>query len=97
LGSSDIEVDSPPQYPDILDWLRQVNADLQRNLDRTDYMPHAELLRQNGINSLADMAYVNSDQLQALGLNLGVATCLTTWSMDYRDKLLRKKKWAKYF
>ena len=96
-GSSDIEVDSPPQYPNILEWLQQLNSDITRNPDGIDYVQHVEVFRQNGIDSLADMAYILVEQLQTLGFNLGLATRMQKWAMDYRDKLIRKKKRAKFY
>ena len=98
-GSSDGEMDSPVQFPNILEWLQQLNVDASRNPDGIEYTQYADLLRQNGITNLGDMTYLNSDQLQALGLNVGIATRLLKWSVDYRDKQLRdrRRKRAKFY
>jgi hypothetical protein len=96
-GSSDIEMDSPPQYPNILEWLQQLTLDAGRNLDGVDYTQHVEVFRQNGIDSLADMALISVEQLRTLGFSLGLANRLLKWSVDYREKLVRKKKRAKLY
>jgi hypothetical protein len=96
-GSSDIEMDTPPQYPNILEWLQQLTLDVGRNHDGIDYTQHVEVFRQNGIDSLADMALISVEQLRTLGFNLGLANCLLKWSVDYREKLVQKKKRAKLY